>query len=422
MKFRLSLVPVLISAVVISCSKHAGIEPVTPDMANVSYQAKSAKRGVSYNFDQLPQYDIPVLGPAISWSYNWSSNVPSETAQSLFSEYGMDWCPMIWNGNYSPDNIRTYKKAHPEAEYILAFNEPNLTDQANMTPAQAAEYWPDVVALADELGMKLISPAMNYGTLAGYNDPWKWLDEFFDQPGVSLDDVDGIAVHCYMGSATALMDYIDGFRKYGKPIWLTEFCNWDNDNISAEQQMKFMVDAINLLEADHDVFRYAWFIPRGNGEEKCHNSLITSGRPPFSLTELGEVFVNLSTQDKNLYYTPGQIIQSEHYSACQGGITVEPTTDEAGLLHIGNLVAGQKVEYQVDVPGGTRQMELRVRTYLATSVDFTVNGSKVTVNLPDTGRSWSTITVELPFADGKQTIAIEGTNDISPMFNWFRIL
>lgn len=67
-------------------------------------------------------------------------------------------------------------------------------------------------------------------------------------------------------------------------------------------------------------------------------------------------------------------------------------------------------------------MELRVRTYLATSVDFTVNGSKVTVNLPDTRRSWSTITVELPFADGKQTIAIEGTNDISPMFNWFRIL
>ena len=56
---------------------------------------------------------------------------------------------------------------------------------------------------------------------------------------------------------------------------------------------------------------------------------------------------------------------------------------------------------------------------------FTVDqpdGSKVTVNLPDTGRSWSTITVELPFADGKQTIAIEGTNDISPMFNWFRIL
>lgn len=186
----------------------------------------------------------------------------------------------------------------------------------------------------------------------------------------------------------------------------------------------FVADAEGrvLLAETVEIFRYAWFIPRGNGEEQCHNSLITGGRPPFSLTELGEVFVNLSTQDKNLYYTPGQIIQAEHYSACQGGITVEPTTDEAGLLHIGNLVAGQKVEYQVDVPGGSRQMELRVRTYLATSVDFTVNGSKVTVNLPDTGRSWSTITVELPFADGKQTIAIEGTNDISPMFNWFRIL
>ena len=60
---------------------------------------------------------------------------------------------------------------------ILAYNEPNLTDQANMTPTRASELWPNLVAVAEKLGMRLTSPAMNYGTLAGYSDPEVWLDD-----------------------------------------------------------------------------------------------------------------------------------------------------------------------------------------------------------------------------------------------------
>ena len=77
----------------------------------------------------------------------------------------------VYNQSEPIDRIRTYKATHPQCEYLLAFNEPNLTDQCNYTPQQAAVQWPRLKELADELGMKLVSPAMNYGTLGGYSDP-----------------------------------------------------------------------------------------------------------------------------------------------------------------------------------------------------------------------------------------------------------
>lgn len=404
-----------------SCSKEDGGKEEFPDNNDVSYQAKSPKRGVSFNFNQLAEYDIPLLAPAVSWSYDWSHNLPLAKTEELFDKYGMEYVQMIWNGSYSPDKIRQYCGAHPEVEYLLAFNEPNLTDQANMTPAEAAALWPGVKALAEELGLKLISPAMNYGTKPGYNDPWIWLDEFFDQPGVSLDDVYGISIHCYMGSVSALKDFVGKFKKYGKPIWLTEFCNWTSQNVSAQAQMKYMVDAVNYLESDEDVARYAWFIPRGNGENECHNSLLSSGRLPITLTDLGQVFVNMSTQDKDLYYSEGQLIQAEHYSAVSGGVTLAPVTDTDGLLELGNLVDTHSVDYQVDVKGGVHEVVLRYRTYMEMNIIVTVGGIEHEVTLPDTGRAWATLNLELPFSDGRQIMKIGGISPASPLLNWFII-
>ena len=101
------------------------------------YQHKSPKRGVGFNFGQIPDADVSLLGPALSWSYNWGIN-NSNTVYSLFSQYGMDFCPMIWNTNWSEDSIRAFKAAHPSCRYLLAYNEPTLTDQANMVPSVAA--------------------------------------------------------------------------------------------------------------------------------------------------------------------------------------------------------------------------------------------------------------------------------------------
>ena len=167
----------ILAIFLVACTPGGQNSPDNP--TKPSPMQKSPKRGVSFDFKKID--DLPLLSPAISWSYNWG-NDQNASAALWFDTNEMDFCPMCWNNSYSADKIREYVKEHPNTKYLLGFNEPNLTDQCNMTPSQAAQYWPQVVALAKELNLSLVSPAMNYGTLAGYHDPVKWLDEFFALP------------------------------------------------------------------------------------------------------------------------------------------------------------------------------------------------------------------------------------------------
>lgn len=384
-------------------------------------QNKSSKRGVSFSFGSIPEIDVPNLAPAICWSYDWSSRVPTDAIDEQFTLFGLDWCPMIWNGSYNPDNIRTYKSKHPEAQYILAFNEPNLKDQANMVPSKAAEYWPAVVSLAKELGMKIISPALNYGTLEGYHDPITWFDEFLAQPGVSLDDMEGIALHCYMPTAAGVKGFIDKFAKYGKPIWLTEFCNGNSNSISEEAQMVYMTETLNMLEGHPNVFRYAWFMPRGNFNSRWHNNLLESEKP-FGLTALGRVFVNFSTFDKSIYYKAGDIIPAEQYSYAEGSVLLEPSTD-GGILDISKLNQGGFVEYKLDMAkAGTYQLSLRYLTYMESSLGIAVNGETVaSKKIPNTEKEWKTSKMSIDLPAGKSTLRLSGQSGAGIRLNWLRI-
>ncbi len=385
----------------------------------VAYQGRSSKRGVSFSFEQIPDIDIPLLGPAINWNYNWGTTL-SSTAGDLFKEYGVDFDPMTWNASYSESAIADL--AAWGSEYLLGFNEPNLTDQANMTPAQAAELWPDVVAIAKKYGLKLISPAMNYGTLDGYSDPITWLDEFFAIDGISLDDIDGIAVHCYMYSLSALKNYIEMFKKYGKPIWLTEFCGYSGSTISATNQINYMVECINYLESDDDVFRYAWFIPRNSSVENVNNELLT-GRKPFELTDIGTVFVNMSTQDRSVWYGVNTRIPAEHYSGCSSSVHLRVTNDELGTLDVSDLKNDGYVEYQVEMPSaGAYDVELRVSNYSSGSLGLSVDGGEaVSVELENLGNEYETVVAEVDFPAGQSTLTVTGSGSSTVYLNWLEV-
>ena len=390
-------------------------KPTPQEGTVVAKMPKSRKRGVSFSFTQVT--DLPLLSPYISWDYNWG-NTPTDNAAMWFDANEMDYCPMCWNGNYSKERIRSYVQAHPSTKYLLAFNEPNLTDQANMTPKQAAELWPGVVALAKELNLKLVSPAMNYGTLAGYSNPIKWLDEFFAQPGVSIDDVYAISVHCYMASSSAVQGYIEMYEKYNKPIWLTEFCAWDPVPGSVNTQMDYMCAVLNYLESHATVERYAWFMPRMSGkvESVPYNQLLTHDYPA-ALTELGKMFCWFSPMDSTVWLKADRpILANEYVRVKNTNMPLRPSTDNEVLekaggegLMITNFSVGQEVTYQIYVPVKSSKLSLRYCGYSNTICEVIIDGkSENFIDMPRNGPtdSWAEASISQPLAPGCHTVKL----------------
>ena len=394
--------------------------PETPspsdEMNVVEAMPKSAKRGVAFSFTQVT--DLPLMSPYISWDYNWG-NTPSNDAAMWFDANEMDFCPMCWNGNYNADAIRAFVAAHPNTKYLLGFNEPNLTDQANMTPSKAAELWPPVVALAKELNLKLVSPAMNYGTLAGYSDPIKWLDEFFSQPGVSINDIDAIAIHCYMSSPSAVQGYVEKFEKYNKPIWMTEFCAWDPAPSGYPTQMDYMCAVLNYMESRPSVQRYAWFMPRMSGkvESVPYNQLLTHDYPA-ELTELGKMYCWFSPMDKSVWLRANRpILASEYVAVANNAMPLRPSTDTEVLQQVGgkglmitNFAAGQQLTYQVCVPENSTEFTLRYCGYSNSICEVLVDGvSQNYIDMPRNGSNteWIVAKAPLSISEGKHTVTLK---------------
>ncbi len=152
----------------------------------------------------------------------------------------------------------------PGAKFLLTFNEPNFHEQSNLTAQAAAELWPTLQAKANQAGIPIVSPGMNFcGPAANCNgtSPYDYLEDFFE---ACVDcQVDYVAVHWYNCDLPSLRDYLEpggsleGFEQFEKPIWLTEFsCNGD---ASVAEQEAFMRVAVPYLEQNPHVFRYSWF-------------------------------------------------------------------------------------------------------------------------------------------------------------------
>ena len=418
----------LVALMLVAC-EHPEPDPIVDSNEYAYIQAKSPKRGVSFSWQMNEDFDL--LGPAVSWSYNWA-NTPAASQENKYQQYGIQFVPMCWNNNYSPDNISAYYAAHADKQnYLLGYNEPNLTDQANMTPQQAAAKWNDVVDVAKKNNARLISPALNWGTLSGYSNGVQWLQEFFTL--VNPNDVHGIAVHIYMNAAKSMIGDLQRYKVFGKPLWLTEFCAWDGTSSSAAQ-CQFMVQSINYLEQDDDLERYAWFIPRWNQatESAPFMQLITKAKP-YELTERGILFVNMSTFDKNAVYPCGKRIPAEHYRACSiddsyASPAVSLCTDVNGILQIDGLALNQWMDYKINILSGVKDFQIR---YTATrDSEITIyrvdeNGNETalqTIALPSTASktAWTTLTESFTPEAGEQVLRLKCTQGL-PRINWFKL-
>lgn len=250
---------------------------------------RSAKRGIAY--DLADARDFAALRPGVSWWYNWSDR-PAATAPAA---PGLDFVPMLWNEQFDAAAVEARLLASPAIKHLLVLNEPNLRDQAHLTPAQAAALWPRYEAIARKTGVQLVGPAITWGTLAGYEDPITWMDAFLAAYRAAHSgrepQLDALAFHWY---DYGLAGQLDRLLKYGKPFWVTEFANWHAQSDGAQidtvaKQKAQMSEMVTVCEQRADVHRYAWFTGRWSPDPH-HTSLLGAGG---ELTELGRHYLGL---------------------------------------------------------------------------------------------------------------------------------
>jgi hypothetical protein len=372
-------------------------------------QGRSEKRGLGYGSHS--EADLEILSSGVSWIYNWYHQ-PETSVINVYDDYEFDYVPMAWNGSFNKEAMRTFLQNHPDVKYILGWNEPNFIDQANMTPSQAAAAWPDIEALADEFNLEIVGPAVNYcgncvtenGT--DYTDPITYLDDFFE----ACPDcrVDHIAIHCYMENVSALQWYVGLFKKYDRPIWLTEFAAWEGDQTLKEQK-NFLIGAVDFLETDPDVFRYAWFTGRYPNQSPFIGVLKESG----SLTELGEIYVNMPVHNPDAFTTVPGLIEAEAYNK-MNGILLELTEDATGLANVGYIDTDDWLEYNVDVQADDGyKMLARVASINPGSITV-MEGSNVlgTLNFSSTTgyQVWETYNTTINLTAGMHTLRFKANN------------
>lgn len=383
-------------------------------------QTKSPKRGLCVDQGKTNAADFAVLAPGVSWFYDWGTSTNIDYAPS-----GIVFVPMTWNTGYNKNDLTSFLDKHPEVEYLLAFNEPNFRTQSNATPSQAAAAWPALEKIADQYGLKLVSPAPNWcgdcvkegGTT--YYSPYQWLADFFTKcPDCR---VDYIGIHFYMGDKNAVKGSIDSlWNQFHKPIWLTEF-NMDKngmgDNGTVDEQRAFMVNLIDWMEQDPHVFRYSWFLTRGG----ITPDLMSSTRGQLSL--LGNVYAHMSSYDSTYWHSVDTRIEAEHYIQ-MSNVSLVASTDVDGDLSVGYTTAGSQLSYQVEVPTTTEyELVLRTAGEQTTSVAIYIDGNALSnISIPSSGgwTKWQNVTQRLNIPKGKHILTL-AINSGSCDFNWLQL-
>lgn len=225
----------------------------TVDASKLSTTA-AARKGVCVS--PFRRVDEALATSRASWYLTWST-----------SHYGIatprwgQFVPMIWGAqDETPTALAQAKRAGP---VLLTFNEPDRSDQANMSVSEALSLWPKLMAT----GLLLASPAVADEAAA----PGGWLDEFMRGATKRHFRVNFIAVHWYgadfrtAAAVNQLEAYLEAvYHRYHRPIWLTEysliaFASSGPVYATAAEQSDFVSSSIAMLDRLSFVDRYAWY-------------------------------------------------------------------------------------------------------------------------------------------------------------------
>ena len=189
-----------------------------------------------------------------TWRYDWSASGQTES--------DIEYVPIKQNLGWPGWNEITTKT---NVSHILGYNEPDQTDQSNLTVSEALSGWPEYM----KTGLRIGSPAVA-------NPFGSWLYNFLDSCDAKNYRVDYVVVHCYWGGKSPQNWYND--LKYiadktKRPLWITEWnngANWTTESwpnrtsdglflteANAQKQLNDIKGILQVLDTASFVERYA---------------------------------------------------------------------------------------------------------------------------------------------------------------------
>jgi hypothetical protein len=189
-----------------------------------------------------------------------------------------------------------------DSGWLMGFNEPNLANQANISPAQGAILWKQIEDAALPAGIKLVAPTPNPGNPGSFGNPyghqWIWfMVQEYQTRYHKSPHFDALSWNVYGNNGTELISFLITRRQealqrgYNVPIWVPEYAGNCLGTVSNNQSV--MLAATPWLESTSWIGRYAWFAnrltgsgPNQNGHQNCSLINPTSGIP----TVLGQIY------------------------------------------------------------------------------------------------------------------------------------
>jgi len=335
-----------------------------------------------------------------TWSYSWSADQNSSA--------GVEYVPIRQNGGW-PGWSEISGKQY--VTHVLGFNEPDHTEQSNLTVVQALAQWPDMM----RTGLRIGSPAVTNNS---------WIYAFMDSCKAKNYRVDFVAYHAYWGGKSPTNWYNDLkaiHERTGRPLWITEWnngANWtieswptSDHSLSAANSAKQLADLkgiLTVLDTAHFIERYSIY----NWVQDCRAMILAdtltpagkyykSNHPDFAFRHVNEVVPT---------YTLGKTTLSISTSGKVASLVISDPNGEffRGFIMEKKIGSGDWVPFF--------DSSIATQKYLSDSVDLSISGStryRLRTKLPNGSLSVYTNEVGLDVTRGNEVqVGVAKINNI----------
>lgn len=236
-----------------------------------------------------------------NWAYNWGRTDNSQPNLPVDVVYNpMQWGNFNWDigSNQGPvEELLSAWRREDKAMNYMGFNEPDASEQSNITTNQAIQFWQRL----ERLEMPLVSPV----TKNPFDPTYPWMTSFMAEADDRGYRMDAVAVHKYPGPSggdpSAIISELQSVNTtWGRPVWFTEFSTVDwynNQTWTQEDNYNWLAEFMWRAESLQWLRRYSLFLftADANNPEPANpwdavgprsNAFQTNGTP----TAFGELY------------------------------------------------------------------------------------------------------------------------------------